>query len=188
MNQAQQNYNPLHTFFSNELNNPQGFSPQDMANMLSSSNQSLGGSNAGAVGNLATMAARSGNAAGLATAQDQSARNNAKIASQNALGIQGQNAELKQKQQQAGAQGLNSLYGENLASSLKSLGLSDEAINTWLKGASETSEDIDKNTAMISGAVSGGAGGLAAAANGGQNPASFGGGTSPSAAGTFSGF
>jgi hypothetical protein len=188
MNNANENYNPLHTFFTNELNNPQGFSPQDLSSMTTASNQTLGGSNAGAVGGLATLAARTGNAAGLATAQDQSARNNAKIASGNALDIQGKNAELKQKQQQSGAQGLSSLYGENLTDSLKSLGLSDEAINTWLKGANETSGDISKITAEIAGGLSGGAGGVAAAANGGTNPASFGGGTSPSASSASSAF
>lgn len=130
-------------FFQNELNNPQGFSPQELAAMLTASSQSVGGSNASAVGGGNQLAARTGNQAGLATSLDNANRQNAKILSGNALDVQGQNALLKEKQQQGGAAGLASLYGTNIGSSLKALGLSNDAIQAWTAADQETMGAIE---------------------------------------------
>ena len=130
-------------FFTNELNNPQGFSPQELAAMATSSEQSLGGSQAGALGAGNLLAARTGNNAGLTTAMDQSARNNAQQASTNALGIQNANTNLKNQQQQGGASGLAQLYGTNLQESLGALGLSNSAIQAWTAADAQTTGAIE---------------------------------------------
>jgi hypothetical protein len=49
---------------------------------------------------------------------------------------------------------------------LKSLGLSNDSIDTWIKGAQATSKDIDNNTAMIAAGMTGDPGAVANAANG----------------------
>jgi hypothetical protein len=166
-NQAQQDQAPITQFFKSELNNPQGFSPQDIGAMLTSSNQSLGGSQAGAVGQGNLLAARTGNQAGFGTALDQSARQNAATASNNALNVQLKNANLKQQQQQAGAGGLEKLYGTNLEGALKSLGLSNEAIQQWISGANATNGAIGQNFKIAEQLASMGAGGVAGGTGGG---------------------
>ena len=166
MSTAQTQGAPVSQFYKNELNNPQGYGAQDLAAKLTASNQSLGGSQASAVGAGDQLAARTGNNAGLATALDQSARNDAKVGSQNALNVQTQNDQLKEQQQQGGARGLEALYGTNVGSSLKSLGLSNDSIDTWIKGAQATSKDINDNTAMIAAGMTGDPGAVANAANG----------------------
>jgi len=144
-NQAMPEGIAARNFYTSELNNPQGFSPQQLSSMLTASSQSIGGSNAGAVGGGNQLAARTGNQAGLATTLDNAMRNSAKQLSGNALDIQGQNAALKQKQQQGGAQGLEALYGTNLGQSLASLGLSNQAIAQWINGANATNSAIGQN-------------------------------------------
>ncbi len=155
---------PAQSFFQNELNNPQGFSPQQLASMTTASQQSLGGNQAGAVGAGNLLAARTGNAAGLTGALDQSARNNAKQSSQNNLGIQTNQANLQQQQQQSGAQGLESIYGKDLASSLQSLGLSNQAIGQWTNAANETNSALNTglNVAKLGQSLAGSPGTFAA--------------------------
>lgn len=162
-NQGNALNNTASTFFKNELNNPQGFSPDELSAMLTASSQSVGGSQAGTVGQGNLLAARTGNNAGLATTLDQSQRNASKQLSNNALGVQEQNAELKQKQQQAGAQGVQQMGSEDIANSLRSLGLSNDAINTWIKGSQATQAAIGQNiktgedlAKMAAGGVAGG--------------------------------
>lgn len=87
--------------------------------------QSVGGSNAGAVGQLGLQAARTRNAAGFAPAADLAARNAGHDLSQDALGITAQN-------QRAGLAGLTGLYGTNANNALNALGLENTASNDTL--------------------------------------------------------
>ena len=49
--------------------------------------------------------------------------------SENALQVQGANADLKQQQQQAGLKGLEGLYGQNSQDMLSALGLQNQSTN-----------------------------------------------------------
>lgn len=91
--------------------------------------QSVGGSNAGAVGQLGLQAARTRNAAGFAPAADLAARNAAHDLSQTA-------ADITAKNQGIGLAGLNGLYGTNASHALDALGLENTAQNdTFLNHA-----------------------------------------------------
>jgi hypothetical protein len=123
--------NEITPFLQNELNNPQGYGAQTLSQMQTAGGQAVSGAT-GAAGEQAQLqASRTGNPAATAGVIDATARNAMTQQSNNALNINQQNALLKQKQQQAGASGLESLYGQDVNAGLKSLGLEDESINAW---------------------------------------------------------
>lgn len=127
--QSDQLYNSLLPTYQAEATNPQGYAPQDLAAMNSASSQSLGGA-LGAVegeGNLA--AARTRNQGSFAPVVGEAAREAMRQHSQNALGIQGQNAMLKEMNRQAGISGEAGLEGEKQNELLSSLGLGTQATN-----------------------------------------------------------
>jgi hypothetical protein len=95
--------------------------------MNTASQQSVGGSTAGAVGEGNLEAARTNNSGGFAPALDEAVRSGQRTLSQNALDIQGENAKLKQSQQQAGLSGLEGLYGNNTNQMIQALGLGNNA-------------------------------------------------------------
>lgn len=123
-------YKTLFPTLSGEATNPQGYSPRDLAAMNTASQQSVGGSTAGAVGEGNLAAARTRNAGAFAPALDEAARAGGRQLSENALATQTANANLKQKQQQEGIAGLGDLYGENSKDLLAALGLEDQATQT----------------------------------------------------------
>lgn len=90
------------------------------------------------------LAERTGNTASLPGIIDTNARSAMAANSGNALDIANQNANLKLKQQQAGASGLESLYGTDTSNALKSLGLSNEAIGQWVNADNSTGQQ-DQN-------------------------------------------
>lgn len=120
---------PLQSYEKNQLTNPTGYSPAELADMLTKSSQSLGGSQASAVGAGALAASRNRNSAGYTTALDDSARNAMKQQSENALGISGQDAALKQQKQQQAASSLNNIYDSSMQGTLNALGVGNGSIN-----------------------------------------------------------
>jgi hypothetical protein len=112
-----------------EAINPEGYTPQQLAYMNTASQQSLGGSTAGITGQANLQAARTRNAGGFQGAIGSGSRTAQKQLSQNALATQTQQAQLQQQQRQQALQQLQSLYGQDLSSSLGFLNSSDQAIN-----------------------------------------------------------
>lgn len=104
--------------------------------MNTSAQQSAGGSNAGAAGQGALMAARTRNAGTADAAVAQSTRQSGANLSKAALGTSMANANLQQKQQQEGISGQEGLYGQDLGASARALGLSNQA----LAGADKSSK------------------------------------------------
>lgn len=129
-NNANDLYSKLFPILKGEATNPQGFDPKDLAAMNTASQQSVGGSTAGAVGEGNLAAARTRNAGAFTPALDEAARQGTRQLSSNALQTQVNNANLKQKQQQAGIEGLGNLYGQNSKDLLSALGIGNEATNT----------------------------------------------------------
>lgn len=108
---------------------PQGFSPQTMANMRTSAEQSIGGSVAGTVGQGNLQAARTNNAGAFAPAATQAAHDATSQLSDAALGIQNRNAMLQEQQRQEGINGLEGQYATNVGAGENALGLSTSALN-----------------------------------------------------------
>jgi hypothetical protein len=151
---AEQQLNPI---YSNEATNPQGYSPTELAAMQTASAQTLGGGVASAVGQGGLLAARTGNAGGAAAAIDAASQQAGQTNSQNMLNVANQNANLMQKQQQAGISGLNSIYDTGTQAA-------DAALNTANNVRAPFWQTLT-NTALgdLSGSYSGGG---AAAAGG----------------------
>lgn len=110
--QSNNAYNVANPIYTQMATNPQGYTPQQQANMETASAQSLGGSNASAVGSGALQSARTNNAGGYQAAVDDAARSAGATQSQNTLGILNQSAALQRQQQQQGLQGLGNIYGD----------------------------------------------------------------------------
>jgi len=116
----------------------QGFDPATLNALNTSSQQSLGGANAGAAGQGALTAARTRNAGAANPAIEESARNAMRQGSTNALNIQGENWNAKQ----AALQALQQLYGTNTQRSNEALGLSNNAIGQWNNSSANTQNSL----------------------------------------------
>lgn len=110
--QAGASYNTISPIYAQEAQNPAGYTPQQRANMLTASNQSLGGAVAGAVGQGALYGARTNNVGAGTALADDAVRNAMAQQSQNALGVENDNAALMEKQKQEGLAGLSSIYAD----------------------------------------------------------------------------
>jgi hypothetical protein len=120
--------------------NPQGYTPQQMAYMNTASQQSLGGSTAGVTGQANLQAARTRNAGGFSGAIGSGSRAAQQQLSQNALGIQSNQANLQQQQRQQALQSLQGLYGTDINSSLGYMNSSNQALSDRMgKGGSSNS-------------------------------------------------
>ena len=108
----------LTPFLTQEMEHPQGYSQQDQSAMLSAGLAGAGGANAGLVGQANQRAAVSRNGGAFQAALADAARQRDKAAAGASEGIAAQNADLKQKQQQAGAAGLEGMYGKDLSGML----------------------------------------------------------------------
>lgn len=140
--QAQNLYNTLVPQLKDQSQNPQGYAPEDLAAMNTASSQSLGGAEAGAVGQGNLMAARTRNAGGFGDAMDEAVRSGGRQLSQNALGIQAGNADLKQQQKETASERLQSLYGNNLQATLSAMGMSPGTIGQWTNAAQATTGNV----------------------------------------------
>lgn len=129
---ASSTYNILTPTLNRMATNPQGFSPQTKANMLTSAKQSIGGSNSGIVGGSDLAAARTNNAGAFAPMATQAAHDATSALSDASLGVQNRDAMLQEQQRQEGLSGLQGMYGENVGAGESALGLSDQALQTQL--------------------------------------------------------
>jgi hypothetical protein len=123
-------YGSLAPTLSAEAAHPSGYTPTQKAAMDTAAQQSAGGSMAGATGQGALLAARTKNAGAAQNAIQQSGRQASQNVSDAAVGTEVANANLQQKQQQAGITGEENLYNTELGGSQNALGLSNSALNT----------------------------------------------------------
>ena len=118
-------------FLQNELTNPQGFGQQDLSQMQTQGGQATAGA-LGAGKEAATLnASRTGNTAAVPGVIDNATRSAMQQQSNNVLGTDLANEQLKQQQQQEGSQGLEKMYGTDVSAALQALGLSNQAVGEW---------------------------------------------------------
>ncbi|HEY2496568.1 MAG TPA: hypothetical protein VGK24_05825 [Candidatus Angelobacter sp.] len=120
-------YSTLVPQLEQEASNPTGYGGDEPA-INTAAQQSTGGALAAVKGEAGLSALRTGNAGAGANALEESARDAMRTNSENALNVTKDNADLKQKQQQAGIAGLGTLYGENSNDELAALGQENNAI------------------------------------------------------------
>lgn len=132
-NQATGNANQINSELVPELernlNNPTGYTPEQMNNMLVAGEQGAGGANSAIAGEAASRLARTRNSAGYSNALDQAARDKTQALSENALNVQNKSADLAQKKQQAAAGELGELYNTDVNETLRAQGLLPEDVN-----------------------------------------------------------
>lgn len=133
-NQAKANqvYSSVVPGLEQQANNPQGYGPTDINNMLVASQEGVGGAGAATTGAAKLASLRTRNAGGFAPALDEAARQRAQVLSSNALGVQNADAELKQQQKARAQQQLLGLYGTNTNAALGQMGLANQDLNTEL--------------------------------------------------------
>lgn len=161
-----------------DVNNPKGYSPQQLAYMSTASQQSLGGSTAGITGEANLEAARTRNAGGFQGVAGSAARASQRQLSQNALGIQKSQADVQLQQRDQAIKSLMSLYGIDENTALGYLGASTTALHDenqshpnqeGLLTAGTFIKDLAGAASSASSAANGGGGGcwIAAAVYGG---------------------
>src|SRR6266568_1030210 len=111
-----------------EATNPTGYTPQQQAYMNTASQQSLGGGAAATTGEANLESARTRNAGGFQGAVGSANRGAQRQVSQNALGIQADQAKLQQAQRQQALSSLQGLYGVDEATALGYLNSSNSAL------------------------------------------------------------
>jgi hypothetical protein len=121
--------NTLTPALTAEATNPTGYTPTEMGAQTTAAEQTAGGSNANSTGGALLRAMRTRNAGAAPAAIAEGNRQSGQELSQINAGIQTNNANLKQKQRQAGLSGLQGLYGENIGAGLGNLNASTGALN-----------------------------------------------------------
>lgn len=132
-NQANANANQINSTLvptlEREMQNPSGFSPEELNNMTVASEQGTGGALSSLKGDAATRMARTRNSAGYSNALDEAAREKMRTESQNNLSIQNANSRLAQEKQQRAESQLGDIYGTDVRETLGAQGLMPEDVN-----------------------------------------------------------
>lgn len=124
-------WNTAFPILEGEAVNPQGYTPAQKTSMNTATQQSLGGSVAGAVGQGNLTAGRTRNPGSLGAALDASAMGGMKRGSTAALGVEEQSANLAQEKQQNALKELGSLYGTNVEGLGKMMANANQALSQY---------------------------------------------------------
>src|SRR2546430_3620455 len=114
-----------------EATHPTGYNPNDLNAMLVAGAEGAGGAAGGLAGETGLRAARSRNNGAVSGVMDEIARSKTRALSSNALGVQGMNAQEKERQRQAGLSGLEGVRGGDVKANLDAQGLVPEDIKMW---------------------------------------------------------
>ena len=114
-----------------EATHPTGYNPNDLNAMLVAGAEGAGGAAGGLMGETGLRAARSRNTGATSGVMDEIARSRTRALSSNALGVQGMNAQEKERQRQAGLTGLEGVRGGDIKANLEAQGLVPEDIKMW---------------------------------------------------------
>ena len=128
--QAAQEGAQLNPFFSQEMKAQHGFTPGQTNELLTNAEGGAGGAFGGADGQINANAARTGNATTITKSLDEMARDKAKAAAGSSEGIAAQDVAGAKQENQAGAQGMQGLYGINTQAQLASMKQADQGIQT----------------------------------------------------------
>ena len=117
----------LNPFFAQEMRATHSLTPEQQNQMLTAAQSGAGGAFGGAEGQINRDAARTGNATSVTKSLDEMARDRAKSSAGAAEGISAQDAAGVNALHQAGAQGMQGLYGTNINAQLNAMKGTQEA-------------------------------------------------------------
>ena len=120
--QANQAYATAMPVLSRMAQGGYGYTPQQMADMLTAGEQGAGGAASGITGQANLQAARTRNTGGFSTALDEVARQRMRQLSQNALNVRLGSAQQAQQNQQAALGGLERMWGTGLGAQTNLMG------------------------------------------------------------------
>jgi hypothetical protein len=145
----------LNPFFSQEMKAQHSLTPGQENEMLTAADAGAGGAFGGAQGELERNAARTGNASTVSKSLDEMARDRAKSSAGASEGIAAQDVSGVKALNQAGAQGMQGLYGTNVNAQLGAMKQNAEDINleNQVKGPNWASQLTQ--LASLGGAVAG---------------------------------
>jgi hypothetical protein len=151
----------LNPFFTQEMRAQHAYTPGQTDEMLTAAEQGAGGAFGGAQGEIERNAARTGNATSVTKSLDEMARDRAKSSAGTSEGIAAQDVLGAKQENQAGAAGLQGLYGTNVNAQLGAMKQSNEDVATeqatqgqnWLSQLNQ----ISKFGGSIAGDITGGA-------------------------------
>jgi len=115
-----------------EATGTQGLTPTQRNQYMVSSQEALGGTNAGLTGEANLATARTRNAGGFASALDEAARQKARAAATTTQNVNNISTQLAQERQRQALQQLQGLYGTDTSAGLQAMGLSNQALNEEL--------------------------------------------------------
>jgi hypothetical protein len=152
----------LNPFFSQELRATHGYTPGQTNEMLTAAEQSAGGAFGGAEVEINRNAARTGNATSVTKSLDEMARERAKSAAGTSENIAAQDVNAAKQENQAGAAGMQGLYGTNVGAQLGAMKQANEDVSTeqatqgqnWLSQLNQ----IAKFGTSVAGGITAGAG------------------------------
>jgi hypothetical protein len=130
----------LMPYLTRQLNNPTGYSQQDIGSMLSSGLAGSGGATAGLTGAANKMGMTERNPNGFSAALDAAARQGNKTAASTSEGISAQNAGVKLNQQSQAGSLLSQLYGTDVSGQNNAAGqvAKDAQIGNSMSGLNQT--------------------------------------------------
>lgn len=155
---------PLTAQLQQEATNPQGYTPQQLAYQNTASQQSLGGGEAATTGQANLTAARTNNKGAFQGAVGDANRSTQQQASENAVQIQANQANLQQQQKQQALSALQSLYGVDEQTALGYMNSSNSAL-----GAEDSNTGANSLFGKLAQASIQAAGQAASASHGGQS-------------------
>ena len=120
--QGQGLYRTLAPQLAQEATNPQGFGPEERARMTTANEQTAGGTNAGITGEAGLIEGRTRNAGGTGMALSRAARETGKNLQNATLGINSEDAQLREQQRQEALRGEQGLYGTDVGAANAGLG------------------------------------------------------------------
>jgi hypothetical protein len=134
--QGQQEQAQILPFLQQEMTNPQGIGEAGRNQLLTAGGEATSGALANAKEEANLRASRMGNPASTASIIDAATRSGAQQQSKNALDVNQLDLQTKLAQQQAGEQGIGALSSGNIGESLSALGLSNQAVDDYIKAYS----------------------------------------------------
>lgn len=119
----------LTPFYTSEMRSNHLFNPSQMNELLTAAEAGSGGATGAIVGQGQQDVARTRNASGFTKTLDEAARDKAKAAAGSSEGIAAQDVMGAKQLNQAGAAGMQGLYGTDVNAQLKAMGQQSEDIN-----------------------------------------------------------
>jgi hypothetical protein len=151
----------LNPFFNQELKATHGYTPGQENELLTAANAGAGAATGAEQSALVNNAARTGNATGVGKSLDEMARDRSKAAAGASEGIAAQDVMGAKQENQAGAAGMQGLYGTNVnaqlgamkqsAANLTGLEQAQTQAPSWLQGLNNVTKGIgDVGSAVTS--------------------------------------